>query len=144
MDPAPLFEAIGWMMLSFLKFIIMPSTAVAAGLDPWWVFTYSAGGAAMGLLLMQPMVRMLFAWRSEVRLRKGKPVFTPGRRRIVRVKRHFGLIGIGVLGGLVGVPVGALLAFKYFEHRSATLPVMILCYTAWSGLLTALSTLALI
>jgi hypothetical protein len=79
-----------------------------------------------------------------VRQRKGKPAFTTNRRRIVRVKQNFGLIGIAVLGGLVGVPVGALLAFKYFENRSETLPVMILSYAAWSALLTTLSAQALI
>ncbi|MCH1574833.1 MAG: hypothetical protein L7S67_01030 [Flavobacteriales bacterium] len=144
MEWSTFFEAVGWMLFSFIKFIVMPSTAVAAGLNPWWVFTYSAGGAALGLVALQPVVRSLFDWRSRVRQRKGKPAFTTNRRRIVRVKQNFGLIGIAVLGGLVGVPVGALLAFKYFENRSETLPVMILSYAAWSALLTTLSAQALI
>ena len=105
---------------------------------------YSAGGAVLGLVAMQPVVRSLFGWRTRVRRRKGKLAFTPNRRRIVRVKQNFGLLGIAFLGGLVGVPVGALLAFKYFENRSDTLPVMVLAYAAWSALLTTLSALALI
>ena len=132
------------MVFSFIKFIVMPSTAIAAGLNPWRVFAYSAGGAAVGLLALQPVVRSLFVWRAKVRRRKGKPAFTPNRRRIVRVKQNFGLLGIAFLGGLVGVPVGALLAFKYFENRSDTLPVMIMAYAAWSALLTTLSVQALI
>ncbi len=132
------------MLFSFVKFIVMPSTAIASGLPPWWVFVYSAGGAVLGLVAMQPVVRSLFGWRTRVRRRKGKLAFTPNRRRIVRVKQNFGLLGIAFLGGLVGVPVGALLAFKYFENRSDTLPVMVLAYAAWSALLTTLSALALI
>ncbi len=132
------------MVFSFVKFVVMPSTAVAAGLDPWRVFAYSAGGAAVGLLALQPVVRSLFGWRSRVRRRKGKRAFTPNRRRIVSVKQNFGLLGIALLGGLVGVPVGALLAFKYFENRSDTLPVMIIAYAAWSALLTTLSVQAFI
>lgn len=132
------------MLFSFVKFIAMPSTAIASGLPPWWVFVYSAGGAVLGLVAMQPVVRSLFGWRTRVRRRKGKLAFTPNRRRIVRVKQNFGLLGIAFLGGLVGVPVGALLAFKYFENRSDTLPVMVLAYAAWSALLTTLSALALI
>jgi len=139
MEIAHLFEAGGWMVLSFLKFIVMPSTAVAAGLSPWWVFGYSAGGAAVGLLAMQPVVRRLFDWRSRVRRQKGKPTFTAARRRLVRIKQRFGLWGIAFVGGLVGVPIGALLAFKYFDHRRETLPVMILAYIGWSAILTVLS-----
>lgn len=144
MEPSVLIEALGWLALSFVKFIIMPSTAVAAGLAPWRVFAYSALGANLGLLLMQPGIRLLFDWRSRVRRKKGKPAFTMGRRRVVRIKQRFGLVGIAFLGGLVGVPVGALLAFKYFGNHSATLPVMMAAYTGWSALLTALSAFALI
>ncbi|HCZ08180.1 MAG TPA: hypothetical protein DHV07_03515 [Flavobacteriales bacterium] len=144
MEWTTIFEAAGWMLFSFVKFIVMPSTAIASGLPPWWVFVYSAGGAVLGLVAMQPVVRSLFGWRTRVRRRKGKLAFTPNRRRIVRVKQNFGLLGIAFLGGLVGVPVGALLAFKYFENRSDTLPVMVLAYAAWSALLTTLSALALI
>lgn len=144
MELATFLEALGWLMLSFVKFVIMPSTGIAAGLDPWRTFAYSSGGAVAGLLLMQPVIRMFFDWRSRVRQRKGKRAFTAGRRRIVRVKQRFGIVGIAALGGVVGVPVGALLAFKYFGHRSSTLPAMIVGYIAWSALLTTLSALALI
>ena len=98
----------------------------------------------MKKIAASPVVRSLFGWRSRVRRRKGKRAFTPNRRRIVSVKQNFGLLGIALLGGLVGVPVGALLAFKYFENRSDTLPVMIIAYAAWSALLTTLSVQAFI
>ena len=56
MEWSNFFEAGGWMVFSFIKFIVMPSTAIAAGLNPWRVFAYSAGGAAVGLLALQPVV----------------------------------------------------------------------------------------
>ena len=65
-------------------------------------------------------------------------------RRIVRIKQRFGLVGIAFLGGVVGVPVGAFLAFKYFDNRALTLPVMVASYVMWSAALTTLSALALI
>lgn len=144
MEVTLILEALGWLTFSFLKFIIMPSTAIATGVDPWLVFGYSASGAVSGLLLMRPVVRRLFDWRSRVRRKKGKRTFTTGRRRIVRIKWRFGLLGIALLGGVVGVPVGAFLAFKYFEHRTLTLPVMALSYVMWSALLTILSAFALV
>ncbi len=144
MDATPILEAAGWMMLSFLKFVIMPSTAIATGLEPWWVFAYSFGGASVGLFILRPVVLNLSAWRSRVARKRGKRVMTSGRRRIVRIKERFGLWGIAVIGGVVGVPVGAFLAFKYFGSRAETLSVMVIAYALWSALLTTLSVLALI
>ena len=144
MDATPILEAVGWLILSFLKFIIMPSTAIAAGLNPGWVFACSFGGAAVGVFLMRPVVLNFSAWRSRVARKRGKKVVTAGRRRIVQIKERFGLWGIAVLGGLVGVPVGAFLAFKYFGNRPETLPVMLAAYAFWSALLTTLSAFALI
>ena len=144
MDATFILESIGWVGFSFVKFIIMPSTAIAAGMDPWSAFGHSVAGAVLGLILMRPVIRRLFDWRSRVRRSKGKPTFTPGRRRTVRIKQRFGLVGIAVLGGVVGVPVGAFLAFKYFDNRALTLPVMVASYVMWSAALTTLSALALI
>ena len=54
-----LLEAAGWMALAFVKFLVTPASAVAAGVDPVWAFAYSAGGAALGLAAMQPMALSL-------------------------------------------------------------------------------------
>lgn len=132
----PLLEALGWMALSFVKFLVTPATAIIAGVDPWFVFAYSATGAALGLSLMRPVSNALFRWRTQRRKAKGKRTFTAGRRRLVKIKRRFGLLGIAIIGGVVGVPVAGLVAFKYFGHRKTTLPVLILVFALWSALLT--------
>lgn len=135
-------EALGWMALGFVKFIVTPATAVAAGVPPWKAFLYAAGGAAAGLIAMRPVAMALFRWQTRRRIARGRPVFTLGRRRIVRIKLRFGLLGIAFIGGVIGVPVAGLIAFKYFGDRAATLPVLIASYTMWSALLTLLSTTA--
>ena len=78
-----LLEAAGWMALAFVKFLVTPASAVAAGLDPLRAFAYSAGGAALGLAAMQPMAKAIFRWWSRRRRERGKRTFTVGRRRLV-------------------------------------------------------------
>ena len=53
-----------------------------------------------------------------------------GRRRLVRIKLRFGLLGIAAIAGVIGVPVAGLVAFKYFGHQRRTLPVHrgLLCF----------------
>lgn len=72
---------------------------------------------------------------------RGKRVFTPGRRRLVRWKNRFGLNGILMVSGLISVPIAAVLAAKYFRDESWAMWRLMLAFTSWAGLLTALSVL---
>ena len=142
MDPALWLEAFGWMAFSVVKFVVAPATAVAAGVPPWQAFAWTSTGAALGLAVMRPLSFRLFRALSRRRRRRGKLNFTPARRRIVRIKMRFGLWGVAAIGGVLGVPVAAVIAYKYFGHRSDTLPVMAFVFALWSALLTALATTA--
>lgn len=137
-----LLEAVGWMALAFVKFLVTPATAVAAGVDPVWAFVYSAAGAAIGLMALQPAAKALFRWWSERRRQRGSRTFTLGRRRLVGIKLKFGLLGIAAIAGLIGVPVAGLVAFKYFGHQRRTLPTLVAAYVLWSAILTLLASSA--
>lgn len=132
-------EVIGWMALSVVKFIATPAAAVAAGVPPWQAFAMCAGGAALGFIAMRPASRWLFQALGRRRRKRGKPTFTRGRRRLLGIKRRFGLWGIAAVGGVLGVPVAALIAFKYFGTRPETLWVLIVVFSLWSAALTALA-----
>ena len=136
------FEALGWMALAFVKFLVTPASAVAAGVDPIWAFMYSALGAATGLAAMQPAARAVFKAWSRLRKRRGKRTFTTSRRRLINIKIRFGLLGIAAIAGVIGVPVAGLVAFKYFGHERRTLPILIAAYVFWSAILTLVATTA--
>ena len=124
--------------------VVSNASALAAGVDPVWAFAYSAGGAAAGLVAMQPMAKAMFRWWSRRRRERGKRTFTLGRRRLVGIKLRFGLLGIAAISGIIGVPVAGLVAFKYFGHERRTLPVLVVAYVLWSAILTLLASTALI
>lgn len=136
-------EILGWMLMSIVKFVVTPSLALAFGMEPVRVFWVCALGAVLGVLVLYPLSRKLFVWQAERRKRKGKPVFTPGRRRVVRVKQRWGLLGIVAFSGIISVPIAVLLAAKYFARSPWVIPALMFSFVLWSALLTAVSWLVI-
>ena len=132
-------EILGWMLMSIVKFVVTPSLAMASGMEPGRVFWVCALGAVLGVLALFPLSRKLFVWQAERRKRRGKPVFTPGRRRVVRVKQRWGLLGVVAFSGVISVPIAVLLAAKYFVRSRWVIPALIFSFILWSALLTAVS-----
>ena len=67
-----------------------------------------------------------------------KKVFTKRNRRIVRIKRQYGLIGIAVATPfLLSIPVGAFLVVRYFRNHKARFAYLIASNFLWSLVYTA-------
>jgi|TARA_B110000211_G_scaffold232140_1_gene295164 hypothetical protein len=136
---AELLEVLGWMLLSIVKFVVTPSLALAAGVPPLRVFAICTTGAAVGIAALYPLSRRLFAWRTERRIRKGLPVFTTSRRRVVHIKQRWGLWGIVAFSGAISVPIAVLLGAKYFGRSRWIIPALMLSFTLWAAVLTYVS-----
>jgi len=79
--------------------------------------------------------------------KKEKKVFTKKNRRIIRIKQHYGLIGIAVSTPfLLSIPVGTFLVVRYYRASKVKFVWLIasnilwsviytLFYTFWDGLL---------
>ena len=92
------------------------------------------GGLASG--------KRLFSWFEErlgSREGRGKRTFTPGRRRIVWLKNHFGLHGLLAVSGLISVPIATTLAAKYFRHHPWVMQRLMLAFALWALALAAAS-----
>tara|TARA_B100000513_G_scaffold169435_1_gene85319 strand:+ start:67 stop:321 length:255 start_codon:yes stop_codon:yes gene_type:complete len=70
---------------------------------------------------------------------RGKRIFTPRRRRIVRVKNALGLRGLLLASGLISVPVAATLGAKYFRSQPAAKYLLVLAFALWAAALTTAS-----
>lgn len=137
--PVEALESLGWMLLSIVKFVVTPSLALASGVPPLRVFVICSAGAVVGIFLLYPISRRLFEWQAARRMRRGRPVFTPGRRRVVRIKERWGLWGVLAFSGVISVPIAVLLGSKYFSRSRWIIPVLILSFILWSALLTGIS-----
>jgi len=76
------------------------------------------------------------------RPRKKKKVFTKNRRRLVKIKSRYGLIGIALVSPIViGIPVGAFIAVRYYHNKKKILLYMMLSVALWTVALSAVNLL---
>ena len=134
-------EVIGWLLAAVIKFLVTPSLMVARGVEPWEAIAVTSLGAILGVGFFFRFGKWLFAAWGRLVARKAKPqrIFTPGRRRIVRLRRRFGVWGLLAVSGLISVPIASLLAAKYYQHDLRMPWMLMAAFVAWAFLLTALS-----
>ena len=76
-------------------------------------------------------------WRASGNIQKGKPIFTRRNRRIVRIKRAYGLIGIAFSTPfLLSIPVGAFLVMRYYRHTRTRFLYLFFSNLLWSVVYT--------
>ena len=67
-----------------------------------------------------------------------KKIFTKRNRRIVRIKRQYGLIGIAVATPfLLSIPLGVFLVVRYYHSSRTKFLYLIASNVAWSAIYTA-------
>lgn len=72
-------------------------------------------------------------WIRGKRPRKARKVFSKSKRRLVRIKSRYGLIGIALMSPLlIGIPVGAFIAVRYFHNKKKILLYMMASVLVWS------------
>jgi len=78
-------------------------------------------GGITGSIIFTYLSAGIIKWRHNFRLKRGKihhkPIFTKFNRRIITVKQKFGLAGIAFLTPMIGTPVGAFLAERFFKDK---------------------------
>ncbi len=57
----------------------------------------------------------------------------------MRIKNRYGLEGLMMVGGLISVPITALLATKYFRHQRAMQLKVAGGFAVWALVLTSLA-----
>lgn len=137
---AYLAELLGWWFLAVVKFLFLPwLMIIVTGKSFVETVLVSWSGAILGILLISSFAKVLFRYFSERGRRMGKPMVTKGRRRVVGVKRKFGLWGLVAISGLISVPVTTLLATKYYKDEPLVRLKLILGFGLWSLFLSALA-----
>ncbi len=138
MIDSSLYEYFGWFILAVLKFVITPSTMIAAGYS--WLTTLLTVGisSSIGFSAFYFFGDTIFSKLDSVRKRP-KKIFTKLNRRIVRVKSRYGLLGMGVIAGVISVPLAGLVTAKFFHHDKKSVPSIILAFNLWTMALTTAS-----
>lgn len=133
-------KILGLILLSAFKFFLAPSTAVVAGYSFIEIIIITSSGGIMGFLLFfkfgklaKRRIQLLFKHKQKVGISKKN-------RRVIKLKNKYGLYGLAILTPcLLSVPIGALVASRYFSKDKRTIPVFLGSIVIWSVLLTSLS-----
>lgn len=108
---------------SFAFKIGFPTTFVLLERDFFMVMMVSCGGGIVGNIVFTYLAAALFQVIHNFRARRGrgtkkKKIFTRFNRRVIMIKKRFGLAGIAFITPLfLSTPVGALLAERFFKNK---------------------------
>jgi len=118
--------AVFYLEYSFWQTVLITAIGGVAGI---YVFYYSAGW-----LMHRAFKRKL---KRAMLNKKPKKTFSRKNKIIVRIKRGSGLHGLAIITPpLLGIPIGAILAAKYFYGQPRTLPLLIGSTLVWAVLLS--------
>jgi membrane protein DedA with SNARE-associated domain len=126
------------------KFMFSPGMALEEGYDKAETIIITTIGGWMGILFFY----YLGGWFTDViigfivkRFRKKKKKYsTKGKRRIIRIKQRFGVIGISFLTPtILSIPIGSVIASKYFSKNRMTIPYLFFSLLLWSIIITIAS-----
>lgn len=134
---ALILKILGWMGLSMVKFVFVPSIMAAKGWSFYEIVLIHTMGAAFSAYIFYNFGHLIFDYINSKRKKK-KKVFTKSRRKIIEVKNKYRLIGLIVIGVLLSPPITALLAGRYFPSET-TLPKLVMGFLGWSLILTSVS-----
>jgi hypothetical protein len=135
-----------------LKMLVAAGLGAGFGLTFLQNFLYTSLGGCLGVLLFYGLSERLtersrLRWlrRREQRLAKGStalaPIFTKMNRKIIRVKHVSGYLGVAALTPLVlTIPLGGILAARFFHHERFVLPAMLLSVLLQALVVTAVLT----
>ena len=132
----------GLLIFSGVKFFLAPSTAIISGytfLETILITTAGGIGGVITFFYFGEFMQYLFRRRKS---KKEKKKFTRFNRYIIKVKSTYGLVGLALLTPcLLSIPLGALLAARYFDDDKRTLPFLLASVVIWSLVLTTATSL---
>ncbi len=118
---------------SGFKYALGPVTAVAFSLSIWETIILMIAGMMLTVILLTTLLGDLFYGFLKKTLFKGRKIFSPKTRNIVRVSNKWGLIGIAFLTPVLFSPVGGtLIAISFGEHKRKIILYMFLSACFWA------------
>lgn len=134
--------------IASIKFLFAPSTGIGLGMTFWETLIVCSIGGIVGVSVFYFAAGWFMNKMHERRIKKEeeqkkkgtfvkKKVFTPFRRKVIRVKNSFGVIGISFLTPcILSIPIGSVLAARFFHHHKLTIVALYLSVISWAFILT--------
>lgn len=133
-----IYEHFLWALFAIVKFIATPSLMIAQG-HSWLdtVITVMAG-VTVGFSAFYFFGEVIFKWIARIRKKPAKK-FNRMNRWIVRTKQRYGLLGLGLISGVISVPISGLITSRFFRDPRKAIPALLFAFAIWTLVLTSLS-----
>jgi membrane protein YqaA with SNARE-associated domain len=135
-------QILGLFLLSSTKFLFAPATIILSGYNFWQTILISTTGGWFGVyvfyffgkLIMDYIFRKYF---NKTEPKQVKKKFSKTNKMIVKTKTKYGIYGLAIITPVViSIPIGAIIAAKYYRKNKATIPILMSAVFAWSVILT--------
>lgn len=144
MDQAEIAKILSIYLLSATKFLWAPGTSLASGYSVFHTIIITSCGGMTGISFFYFFgaiaIDRIEKWRNMVRKRTGKReprIFSRRNRRVIHIKHRFGLIGLVIVTPcILSIPIGCVVAAKFYRHNRLTYPLLLVATILWSILLT--------
>jgi hypothetical protein len=137
-------EALSVFAMSTVKFAISPMMAYGFGFGFLETFLITSSGGCLGVLFFYRssdwLMRRSRSRRDKAVARGRAPArnFTRANRIIVKVKRRQGMRGLALLTPvIISIPIGTVIAAKYFHDDRRTLPMLMISVLMWAMVLSS-------
>jgi len=134
-------ETIGFALVASLKFAItVPIFIIKEGLSFWESVLFGISSGTFGIVVFMYLSAWILKFWNWIKRKTGlfkrkKPrkIFTPKRRRWVKLKSRYGLFGIAALTPiLLSIPIGCFIAMRYYKNKKKVFLYLFLAVVAWS------------
>jgi hypothetical protein len=134
---ADVFQILGFLLLSALKFFLAPAAVTIAGYSILETILITSLGGTIGFLIFYRFGHFFHRKYVELFPPKNKRVFSPRKRKMVKYKNKYGFWGLAILTPILfGIPLGSLVAAAFFHERLKTTLVFISSIIVWSTLIS--------
>ena len=135
---------IGLVLFASVKFLFAPSTVYLSGYSYWQTLAITIVGGVLGVFVFFYTGSAIFTFINDRFSSSGstRKTFNKRNRLLIRVKSSWGIIGLAITSPcLISIPIGSLLAARYFRNDPRTLPFFIGAVVIWSFILTTATAL---
>lgn len=117
-------------LLSAVKLLTTPIGLVLINeYDLWEIGLVSSIGGIVGSVTFYLLGSMIF--NKLAKKNKDKKTNFKKNRKLVNIKKKFGLFGLSMSIGIISVPLGTLLVSKYYSKSKWPIPILIGCSVIW-------------
>lgn len=144
---AELLKLSGLMLGCSVKFLYFVPAAYIAGYSFWQTILIAVTGGWLGILSFYYAGQFIVSLYDQyvgrfLRTNRQRKKFTRSARILVKVKNKYGLIGLALISPtIISIPVGCIIAAKYFSNDRKTVPVFFSSIVFWAFVLTGLTSL---